>query len=222
MTFSPGTAAARLAKALDRMQVDYSADGSRLSSSRYIEVYGPAGRADDHDFGTLKIRLAGHEARPTYEILNGAADYEVGTHQMAMSEHWSDAAAYIARKYNLSVPASVARGIAKRRANRAAAEAQMTAWKAAIDEKARLAREAQLLALALTSEEADLLARATAKWTHEAGSLQAIIAARAALYALVGEARMGAMRPTGEPRPQWFGPGRELARGGKPVKHKGL
>ena len=44
---------------------------SGLSEAVYITVHG------------LKVRLADHTARPTYEQLNGAADIELGRHDFA-------------------------------------------------------------------------------------------------------------------------------------------
>jgi len=48
---------------------DYARSG--LSEAVYITVHG------------LKVRLADHTARPTYEYLNGAADIELGRHDFA-------------------------------------------------------------------------------------------------------------------------------------------
>jgi hypothetical protein len=58
-----------IVEALNELGVDYELDQSSLSEAHYITV-----QLDDED---LKIRVADHAPRPSYEHLHGTADYEV-------------------------------------------------------------------------------------------------------------------------------------------------
>jgi hypothetical protein len=89
MTFHPRKASESLGKALHAMGLSYEHQGSGLSESHYITVE------------SLKIRFSRHEARPTYEALNGPASCEIGTHMMAASDDWKRALCFIC--YNLEI-----------------------------------------------------------------------------------------------------------------------
>lgn len=108
MTFSARSAADSLCRALDAMTVSYERRGSGLSGSQYVTV-------DD-----LKVRFATHEARPTYEALNGAASCEIGTHMMAASTDWKRALAYLCYTLELTPPRRYASFVAAYRAERLA------------------------------------------------------------------------------------------------------
>lgn len=86
MTFRPNTPESpirnrkigeRIARLAESM--GYEVDGiteSRISASCYLDL-----QLGDRE---LRVRIANHEAKPTYEALNGAADIEVGNHSMAV------------------------------------------------------------------------------------------------------------------------------------------
>lgn len=74
-------------------------DGSSLSSSRYLKI------SDDEE--TIKVRIADHIAKPTYEVVNGFADYEVGPHDMGATLDWEVAAVWIAKRFNVAAPAKI-------------------------------------------------------------------------------------------------------------------
>jgi len=57
-------------------KLDISTSYSNISNSRYFNISCENGNE-------FKIRLAEHSAKPTYEIMNGIADYDIGSHDMA-------------------------------------------------------------------------------------------------------------------------------------------
>jgi len=79
------TIADRLAAILERHGCIVRRTGSALSTSRYVY-------ASTEDGDEIKIRIADHVARPTYERDHGAADIEVGNHDMASRSGALDAA----------------------------------------------------------------------------------------------------------------------------------
>jgi len=50
---------------------------SGLSEAVYFDICDPA-KEDDEDAEIVKVRMAEHEARPTYLRLNGSPDFEIG------------------------------------------------------------------------------------------------------------------------------------------------
>jgi hypothetical protein len=113
MTFSPSTVSATLTAILIRHGLRVDTDRSSLSSSQYLTVDRYDEVADDYTGPELKVRLATHEARPTYERMNGAADIEIGTHSMACTENASDAAARVLRRYAMEPDKTLASVLAR-------------------------------------------------------------------------------------------------------------
>lgn len=128
--------AEQIAKAAREMGLDPQVEHSSLSEAAYVGVYGEDDLADLH----LKIRVAEHEARPTYQIINGAEDFSVGaqvrrdgsviSHLQDSDGDWLDAVAYIAEKSGRPMPDRIIR----LRARRLAA---IKSRRATIDEQAR-------------------------------------------------------------------------------------
>lgn len=118
---TPRIAAERLAAILQRHGLSVSCHASSLSSSRYLDV--TRWDADGECIGTVKVRLSTHEARPTYERLNGAADIEVGTHAQAHTDNPSDGAGRILRRLGIEPDKRLVPVLARLRAEQEAAEA---------------------------------------------------------------------------------------------------
>lgn len=85
--FNPEKTAETLAIILRRHGLVVEVAFSGLSKSRYLTV---AAETD-----TMRVRVSDHVAKPTYEAINGAANYEVGNHDMAATESAVYAAAAI-------------------------------------------------------------------------------------------------------------------------------
>jgi len=71
---------------------------SNISTSKYYYISHP--NLDEE----LKIRRSNHAPKPTYEQLNGAADFEIGNHQAAHSKDWYGALTWIFQKANVERP----------------------------------------------------------------------------------------------------------------------
>lgn len=93
-TYNPAKVADAIAAILRRHAVDVGVDASALSASRYLNIAAGERR--------LRVRVSDHVARPTYEALNGTADIEIGTHDMASTSSAVHGADRILRK--LAVP----------------------------------------------------------------------------------------------------------------------
>jgi hypothetical protein len=78
------------------MGLSYEHQSSGLSESHYVHLDG------------LKIRFSNHSAKPTYEALNGSADCEIGVHEMAASDDWKRALAFICWRLEATSPARYA------------------------------------------------------------------------------------------------------------------
>jgi len=113
MTFSPSRAAASLTKALDAMELAYWTHASGVSESRYVTT------------SDIKIRFSRHEAKPTYERLNGAAQCEIGPYGMAAGTDWKRALAYICYQLDATPPARYAKYCAAYSADRIAQTDQL-------------------------------------------------------------------------------------------------
>lgn len=114
--------------------------GSNLSSSRYLTI-----SSEDE---TIKVRVSDHDAKPTYEVLNGAADYEIGPHDQAATIHWPVAAMWLADRFGKQPQADIAKEAA---AILEAEAAERAAWRerdlaeAAKRSASRAAKEAALI-----------------------------------------------------------------------------
>ena len=126
MTFSPSSVSASLAAILIRHGLRVDIDKSGLSSSQYLTVDHYDETTDDYIGPEIKVRIATHAARPTYERLNGAADIEVGTHCMACTQNASDAAAWVLQRYAMEPDKRLASVLA-RQATKAEAARQARA-----------------------------------------------------------------------------------------------
>lgn len=73
---------------------------SSLSTSRYFYV--------DIDDETIDVRQSDHVARPTYQLLYGEADFEIGEHQDADGD-MLDFICWLAEKFNRPLPPDIAR-----------------------------------------------------------------------------------------------------------------
>lgn len=104
---------------------------SNLSESQYLRV---TCRCDgDCDHEPAKVRLSNHVAKPTYEALNGVADYEIGPHDMAHAavDEWPLVVVWLAKRFDTLVPAEVAETAAAIVARQDAAAAARAAKDAA-------------------------------------------------------------------------------------------
>lgn len=97
----------RIAKYLHVMGLEFiKVHGSSISRSIYIDADFP-----DPLIRHIKIRVSDHEPRPTYERLNGAADFEVsvGAGHQATDGTWIEALRHIASMLGQPVPAEAER-----------------------------------------------------------------------------------------------------------------
>lgn len=80
--------AARLTAEAEALGCTVERKSSGLSEAVYLEIdiYGRDEAGDEDYAGTLKIRIADHDPKPTYERLNGSADLHIGDHQTAYIE----------------------------------------------------------------------------------------------------------------------------------------
>lgn len=69
----------RLIAVIEELGGEAETESSGLSEARYIMFLDAAGNE-------AKIRIAAHEARPTYEMLNGASDCYVDLHEIRSAE----------------------------------------------------------------------------------------------------------------------------------------
>lgn len=125
--------AQRILKAARAMGLVCRYDRSALSEAEYLRV------SDGED--EVKIRLATHEARPTYQNLYGSADFEVGkwgkTGPGTHGDEW-DAVEWLARRFRRKLPAFAE---AERREARRAAALKAAATR----ERGRKERETTLV-----------------------------------------------------------------------------
>jgi hypothetical protein len=80
---------------------DVRVEGSSLSNSHYVTVV-----TDDEE---IRIRVSGHEARPTYLRTRGQHDFEVGVeggrlYSQDADGDWLDAVDWIAKRFDLTEP----------------------------------------------------------------------------------------------------------------------
>lgn len=104
--------AQQIVKAAEAIGIDADLTSSGLSEAQYI----------DTDFG--KIRVAKHDAKPTYEMLHGEAVFTVGsethasgytqTHIASSNGDWLDCVAWMANKAGVAIPKRHRTLIAKR------------------------------------------------------------------------------------------------------------
>ena len=113
ITFDCRRVAHALEISLRRHGLSVGVRRSNLSSSVYIEA--------GTDEISLRIRISSHVARPTYQVLNGSADIEVGRHQDADTANASAAAGIILRRLGMAPDARL-RSTLTRQANEHAAE----------------------------------------------------------------------------------------------------
>lgn len=102
------------AKYAKRMGFDVDQSASCLSASQYVVLW--------IDGDRYKIRFSDHAAKPTYELANGAADFEIGNHEMAHEWNWAEVLKRLAERHKLVIPAPVARVAAAAERKRIAAE----------------------------------------------------------------------------------------------------
>lgn len=102
--------AARIIKHLERHGVFAEMRGSSLSESVYLEC-----RTEDH---VVRLRGSNHVAKPTYQAINGAADYEFGHHDEAQGDAIS-AVVWTLRAMEIEADATLRR-ILTNRQNKAA------------------------------------------------------------------------------------------------------
>lgn len=107
------------AKYADRMGFDVQQTASGLSASQYVVLW--------HDGERYKIRFSDHVAKPTYELLNGAADFEIGTHEMAHELSWAEVLKRLGERHGLPICHVVKRVSATAERKRIAAEEQRMA-----------------------------------------------------------------------------------------------
>jgi hypothetical protein len=118
------TQAESLAKHLTRHDVAFTRTNSAISSSVYFEI-----RSEDM---VLRLRGSDHVARPTYEKLNGIADYEFGEHDMAQGDAVS-AAVFVLRSLGIAADATLRAILSRRRKAGEAARAERERSAAAVD-----------------------------------------------------------------------------------------
>lgn len=120
--FSSRATADQLEKVLKRHGVELERSASNLSDSQYLKAnyYNPT----KDEWGTpVKVRLSSHEAKPTYETLNGSADFEIGTHALSHTDNAYEAASRILARFGITPDSSVLSGAQKRAAIRETDEA---------------------------------------------------------------------------------------------------
>lgn len=97
-----------------RMGFDVDQSASCLSASQYVVLW--------IDGDRYKVRFSDHAARPTYELANGAADFEIGSHEMALEMTWACVLHRLGIRHSLAIAAPVARVAAAAERKRIAAE----------------------------------------------------------------------------------------------------
>lgn len=133
-TFSPATVTRQLVAILRRHGLAVNESASRLSSSRYLDV----STDDEH----MRVRLSTHVAKPTYEAANGAADLEIGSHDMASAYDAIGGAAKVFQEFAIKPDAIMARALATRAAKAEAAAAERRALDAQITVQREVERRA--------------------------------------------------------------------------------
>lgn len=94
-------AAERIVRYCEQMGLSASADRSGLSASTYIEV------EDEDATQTLRLRIADHEMKPTYEALHGTPDWQGKRHD------WLAAIKFVAARFGVEPPKRIATRIAR-------------------------------------------------------------------------------------------------------------
>lgn len=110
---------------------------SGASGSNYLHLARPSGRVDkygDPIMDHVKLRISDHDLPPSYKRNIGEADYDVGISGKARADEqgdWADAIGWLARRAGIEPRGPAKSIIAKRTAERAAADAERTARLAA-------------------------------------------------------------------------------------------
>lgn len=129
--FSSRKTADALEGLLKRHGVEIERQGSGLSDSQYLNAQRWDAATEQYS-DPLKVRLSSHEAKPTYERLNGAADYEIGEHSMSHTSDAHDAAGMILRRLGIEPDKRLSTILQRQTAER---EAEMAAKKSFEEEQ---------------------------------------------------------------------------------------
>lgn len=95
--FENARIADRIARYAEQLGYAVSTSASGISASNYLECW--------RDGRSVRVRIANHDARPTYERLNGAADIEVRTQDGP--DAWMSAVRRLAELAGLPAPAKL-------------------------------------------------------------------------------------------------------------------
>lgn len=87
----------RIARYAEQLGYAVSTSASGISASNYLECW--------RDGQSVRVRIANHDARPTYERINGAADIEVRTQDGPAA--WMSAVRRLAELAGLPAPAKL-------------------------------------------------------------------------------------------------------------------
>ena len=110
---------------------------SGASGSNYLHLARPSGKVDkygDPIMDHVKLRISDHDLPPSYKRTIGEADYDVGAGSNVRADEqgdWADAIGWLARRAGIEPRGPAKSIIAKRTAERAAADAERTARLAA-------------------------------------------------------------------------------------------
>lgn len=113
-----------------KLGYDVEKRGSASSGSEYLNL----SIGDGDNFQTLKVRISDHELPPTYGLMHGYADYEIGPHDSGAVRGWAGVVDDLAKRAGKPTPSAAKAQLTKQeKLRRSQAEARQRAEQNRVD-----------------------------------------------------------------------------------------